>query len=103
MDKAIFQLSEDTRERRNRRDAERERKDDERERRDAERENRKKTPAEAHYGLQVAETLDRFTPQQKVQAKLRIQQILMEIEFPSAVSQTMPAPPSNYYSEFTDY
>ena len=40
---------------------------------------------ETNYGLEVAETLNRFTPRQRSLAKLRIQQILFEIEFPSDV------------------
>ena len=40
---------------------------------------------ETNYGLEVAETLNRFTPRQKSLAKLRIQQVLFEIEFPTDV------------------
>lgn len=38
---------------------------------------------ETNYGLEVAETLNRFTPRQRSLAKLRIQQVLFEIEFPN--------------------
>lgn len=37
---------------------------------------------ETNYGLEIAETLHRFTPRQRALAKLRIQQVLLEVEFP---------------------
>ena len=40
---------------------------------------------ETNYGLEVAETLNRFTTRQRSLAKLRIQQVLFEIEFPNDV------------------
>ena len=66
-------LSEDTRERRSRINQERE---------------SHKTPFEVHYGLQVAEMLDQFVPEQKAVSK-----VLMEIEFPGTISP----PPYNHY------
>ena len=45
---------------------------------------------ETNYGLEVAETLNRFTPRQRSLAKLRIQQILFEIEFPDVCMQPPP-------------
>ena len=50
-----------------------------RERKEAEKRN-----PETHYGLEIAETLNRFTPYQKALAKLKIQQVLLEIEFPNS-------------------
>ena len=38
---------------------------------------------EINYGLEVAETLNRLTVRQRALAKLKIQQLLFEIEFPS--------------------
>ena len=35
------------------------------------------------FGLQVAATLRRLTSKQKATAKIRIQQVLLEIEFPT--------------------
>ena len=51
-----------------------------RERKEAEKQPRN---PETHYGLEIAETLNRFTPHQKALAKVRIQQVLLEIEFPN--------------------
>ena len=45
---------------------------------------------ETNYGLEVAETLNRFTLRQRSLAKLRIQQILFEIEFPDVCMQPPP-------------
>ena len=50
-----------------------------RERKEAEKRN-----PETNYGLEIAETLNRFTPYQKALAKLKIQQVLLEIEFPNS-------------------
>ena len=36
------------------------------------------------YGRQVAATIRRFTNREKALAKLRIQQVLLDIEFPAA-------------------
>ena len=43
---------------------------------------------ETNYGLEIAETLNRFTSQQKALAKFKIQQVLLEIEFPSEMYAT---------------
>ena len=51
---------------------------------------------ETHFGLQVAATIRRFNPRQKALAKLRIEQVLVDVEFP-------PEFPTNYYSTPTDY
>ena len=37
---------------------------------------------ETHFGLQVAETLRRFSSKQKALAKLQIDQVLFNVEFP---------------------
>ena len=36
-----------------------------------------------HFGHQIAATLRRFSPRQMAQAKLQIEQVLFNIEFPS--------------------
>ena len=38
---------------------------------------------EGHFGMQVAATLRRLTPRQKAIAKLRIDQVLVDVEFPA--------------------
>jgi hypothetical protein len=48
---------------------------------------------DAHFGRQVTSTLRRFSNQQKALAKVRIQQVLMEVEFDSSPS---PYSMSNY-------
>ena len=54
------------------------------------REAEKPRNPETNYGLEVAETLNRFTLRQRSLAKLRIQQVLFEIEFPSDVCMQPP-------------
>ena len=49
---------------------------------------------ETHFGLQVAETLRRFSPKQKALAKLQIDQVLFNIEFPPE-QPYYPPPPMN--------
>ena len=55
-----------------------------REKKKAEKEAAPKNP-EINYGMEIAETLNRFTPRQKAVAKLRIRQVLFEVEFPPKV------------------
>ena len=45
---------------------------------------------ETNYGLEVAETINRLTPRQRSLAKLRIQQVLFEIEFPNEMCMQPP-------------
>ena len=52
-----------------------------RERKEAEKQPRN---PETHYGLEIAEKLNRFTPYQKALAKLKIQLVLLEIKFPNS-------------------
>ena len=56
---------------------------------------------EGHYGQQIAATLRRFTPRQKAIAKMKIQQMLFDVEFDGERSTPTPnnysAPPMNYY------
>ena len=56
---------------------------------------------ETNYGLEIAETINRFTPRQRSLAKLRIQQVLFEIEFPNDVC--MQPPPSMGYEQNNCY
>ena len=60
---------------------------------------------ETNYGLEIAETLNRFTPRQKALAKFRIQQVLLEIEFPSEMyAEAMPPPhPNMGFNEHSSY
>ena len=50
---------------------------------------------EIHFGLDIAERLNCLNPRQKAVAKLRIQRVMLEVEFPE---QTTP-PPSSYASQ----
>ena len=62
-------------------------------------ERRKSEPeidAEGHYGRHVAATLRKLNPRQQAIAKLQIDQVLFNIEFPS--DRYPPPPSSNYYS-----
>ena len=49
---------------------------------------------ETHFGNHVAATLRRLTPKQQAIAKLQIDQILLNVEFPC---EPYTHPPSNYY------
>ena len=69
VDEALIQLSKSTIERRK-----------QKEKKEAEKQARN---PEINYGLDVAETLNRFTPRQRALVKLKIQQLLFETEFPS--------------------
>lgn len=66
------------------------------ERRIARVEEPKVMDAEGHFGEHVAATLRRFTPQQRAFAKLEIDRVLVNVEFPSTPNH----PPSGYYSNF---
>ena len=66
------------------------------ERRTARAEENKVMDAEGHFGEHVAATLRRFTPQQRAIAKLEIDRVLVNVEFPSTPNH----PPSGYYSNF---
>ena len=46
-----------------------------------------------HFGRDVGERLYRMTPRQKAIAKVRIQQVLLEVEFPSEQYYQQPMPP----------
>ena len=46
-----------------------------------------------HFGRDVGERLYRMTPCQKALAKVRIQQVLLEVEFPSEQYYQQPMPP----------
>ena len=46
-----------------------------------------------HFGRDVGERLYRMTPRQKALAKVRIQQVLLEVEFPSEQYYQQPMPP----------
>lgn len=48
---------------------------------------------EGHFGQQVAATLRRYTPRQRALAKLRIQQVLTDVEFPPEFTS-----PGNHFS-----
>jgi len=55
---------------------------------------------ETNYGLEIAETLNRFTLRQRALAKFRIQQVLLEVEFPDEIhSGAMPPPPNMSFRE----
>jgi hypothetical protein len=56
---------------------------------------------EGHYGEQIAATLRRFTPRQKALAKMKIQELLFNIEFESepVISPTYTHPPNPYYCQ----
>ena len=61
---------------------------------------------EGHFGQQVAATLRRFIPRQRAISKLRIQQVLTDIEFASEFgsspgNQSFSTPPMPYST--TDY
>ena len=49
---------------------------------------RQKQDEDQMFGLQVAATLRRLTNRQKADAKLRIQQVLLEVEFPNDIMST---------------
>lgn len=81
-------------------------------------ENKKSTrdlDEEGHYGEQIAATLRRFTVRQKALAKMKIQELLFNIEFDSEHSTPTPAisytnyqpmnyhTPDHYYSQNLDY
>lgn len=57
----------------------------------AEKQAAQKNP-ESHYGLEIAERLNKMNPRQKAIAKLRIQQVLLEVEFPSESYPQQPMP-----------
>ena len=48
-----------------------------------------------HFGMEVAERLNRPEPRQQAIAKVRIQQFLLDVEYPSPVPD-YPPPPSHY-------
>ena len=85
VDDALIMLSKTAVERRKRKD-----------KREAEKQAMPRNP-ETNYGLEIAKTLNRFTPQQKSLAKLRIQQVLFEIEFPQ--DMYMQPPPDMGYEQ----
>ena len=63
---------------------------------------------EGHFGKQVAASLRRYTPRQRAIAKLRIQQVLTEVEFPpefmSPTGNHFSTPPMSYSSSIpTNY
>ena len=49
---------------------------------------RQKQDEDQLFGLQVAATLRRLTNRQKADAKLKIQQVLLEVEFPNDIIST---------------
>ena len=56
---------------------------------------------EVHFGLEIAERLNQMTPRLKAVAKMRIQQVLLEVEFPEP---TMPPPsPSQTTGFYSNY
>ena len=53
---------------------------------------------EGHYGEQIAATLRRFTVRQKALAKMKIQEVLFNVEFNSE-----PTPPNSYANQTMNY
>ena len=49
------------------------------------------------FGKQVGATIRRFNPRQRAQAKLRIQQVLVDVEFPESVQGSSYGMPMNPY------
>lgn len=63
----------------------------------------KETDAEYLYGQMVCATLQRFNPRQRAAAKLRIQQLLNEIEFPPDFPMSNNFTPPQYTPNNTYY
>ena len=59
------------------------------ERREADKCSKVRRNPEGKYGMEVAQTLNRFNPHQNALAKMKIQQLLFEIEFPNFVDQSL--------------
>ena len=78
VDEAVLQLSKSFVERQK-----------QKERREAEKRSEVRRNPEGNYGMEVAQTLNRFNPHQRALAKMKIQQLLFEIEFPNFVDQPL--------------
>lgn len=67
-------------------------------------EEMKRMKNKGHYAEQVAATLRRFTPRQKAMAKMKIQELLFNVEFGSEPSTPTPLnQPINYHAPHIYY